>query len=69
MNLTNEAASALDVAGKLLDELGVADATLRARGLLLALGNGQRDREEVANVERKRLDQDRLIPLQPIELA
>ena len=69
MDIANQAAPTLEVAGELLDELRIASTALGSDRVLLALGNGHRDRQEVAHVERYGLDQDVLVALQPVELT
>ena len=68
-HVLDQAAPAQQMPAKLFDELLEACAALSARRLLMRLRHRGADGEEVAHVERQRLDQDILIPLQLIELA
>ena len=69
MDLPDQAAPTLDLAGELFDELRVAGAALGAHGLLLVLGPPQSNAELVAQVQGHGFDEHSLVALQTVELA
>lgn len=68
MNFPDQAAPALDVAGQLFDELGIAGTALGAHGLLLTLWYREGHGQVVAHVQGDGLDQHALVAFQTVEL-
>ena len=68
MDLLDEAAPFLKMAGELVDELLEAGQALGARRVLVSGGDRGVDGQGVADEQRHRFDQDRLIAFQPVEL-
>nr|ALP00396.1 Orf1 [Pseudomonas putida] len=69
VHVLDQTAPAQQVAAELFDELFEAGAPLRARRHLMCFGNGRADSQEVAHVQRHRLDQDVLVAFELVVLA
>jgi hypothetical protein len=68
-DVPHQAPAALQMAGELIDELFESTPTLGACGILVVFRDGRRHGQVIANEQRHRLDQDRLIALEPFKLS